>query len=347
VVQECASRFSLLAAEPLAARSRALTLARTASPRHPLLTSSPKTRARNFCRDTSGQHPRRRRVRSITAPGSRACRYKTASGRRNFLNPDPSGFSGGLNFYAYANGNPVSFLDPFGLGAVGESGGVWSWIGGAFVGVGRTILGTIALANSSPGNLQPAIDFSTSMAMKYGLSDYEGQYGSFNMYLMMAGELTGTTPFAEGLYSVDIGTGAPLSSFQSGERTSSGGLQMFGLILTGDGLVRGFSTPSGVMISDGISGSRGTYYFGGFDPVTGVVYLGSDGHFGGMRSAGGTPVPGVTPGITVLETPRSITWANDSASLPRMLSAEQAAQVQSALEAQFPSRSINQVQQVP
>jgi hypothetical protein len=49
------------------------------------------------------------------------------SGRRKFLNPDPSGFAGGLNFYAYANGNPVSYLDPFGLGAVGENGGT-SWI---------------------------------------------------------------------------------------------------------------------------------------------------------------------------------------------------------------------------
>ena len=37
-----------------------------------------------------------------------------------FLNPDPAGFAGGLNFYAYANGNPISYLDPFGLGAVGE-----------------------------------------------------------------------------------------------------------------------------------------------------------------------------------------------------------------------------------
>jgi RHS repeat-associated protein len=37
-----------------------------------------------------------------------------------FVGADPSAFSGGLNFYAYANGNPVSYLDPFGLGAVGE-----------------------------------------------------------------------------------------------------------------------------------------------------------------------------------------------------------------------------------
>ena len=33
-----------------------------------------------------------------------------------FINPDPTGFKGGLNFYAYANGNPISLIDPFGLG---------------------------------------------------------------------------------------------------------------------------------------------------------------------------------------------------------------------------------------
>jgi RHS repeat-associated protein len=44
-----------------------------------------------------------------------------------FINPDPSGFSGGLNFYSYADGNPVSMIDPFGLGAMGESGGS-SWL---------------------------------------------------------------------------------------------------------------------------------------------------------------------------------------------------------------------------
>jgi RHS repeat-associated protein len=34
-----------------------------------------------------------------------------------FLNPDPSGFAGGLNFYQFCDGNPISETDPFGLGA--------------------------------------------------------------------------------------------------------------------------------------------------------------------------------------------------------------------------------------
>jgi RHS repeat-associated protein len=38
-----------------------------------------------------------------------------------FINPDPSGFAGGLNFYAYAGGNPVTYIDPLGLGAMGDS----------------------------------------------------------------------------------------------------------------------------------------------------------------------------------------------------------------------------------
>ncbi len=46
-----------------------------------------------------------------------------------FINADPSGFAGGLNFYAYANGNPVSYLDPFGLGATGGWGDqLASWL---------------------------------------------------------------------------------------------------------------------------------------------------------------------------------------------------------------------------
>jgi len=44
-----------------------------------------------------------------------------------FVSADPSGFGGGLNHYAYANGNPVSLIDPFGLGAMGEMSGA-SWL---------------------------------------------------------------------------------------------------------------------------------------------------------------------------------------------------------------------------
>jgi RHS repeat-associated protein len=36
-----------------------------------------------------------------------------------FLNADPSGFSGGPNWFAYADGNPISKSDPFGLATFG------------------------------------------------------------------------------------------------------------------------------------------------------------------------------------------------------------------------------------
>ena len=47
-----------------------------------------------------------------------------------FINPDPTGFSGGMNFYAYANGNPVSYLDPFGIAAWYDTWGaaVGQWV---------------------------------------------------------------------------------------------------------------------------------------------------------------------------------------------------------------------------
>ena len=121
MVQECASRFSFLAAGPLsAARGRALAPTRATSPL--------KTRVGVLRCPASGQHPRRRRQRAINAPGSRACGYKTVSGRRKFLNPDPTGFKGGLNFYAAFNGNPVSYRDPSGLGAVGDNQNLASWL---------------------------------------------------------------------------------------------------------------------------------------------------------------------------------------------------------------------------
>jgi hypothetical protein len=108
------------------------------------------------------------------------------------------------------------------------------------------------------------------------------------------------------------------------------------------------STPAsnGIEISGGWTGSRGTTYFGGFDAATGKLHLGKDGHFGGMQSAGGTPIPSSTPGITVFETQADVIWANDSLSLPRAMTSQEAAQIQTALEAAFPGKKVSQVPHV-
>ncbi len=59
-----------------------------------------------------------------------------------FLNADPIGFSGGQNWFAYANGDPISALDPFGL---------WSWRNSLslaldFIPVVGTVKGVVELA---------------------------------------------------------------------------------------------------------------------------------------------------------------------------------------------------------
>jgi len=48
-------------------------------------------------------------------PGSRACAYRTASGRAKWLNRDPIEEDGGINLYSYVGNNPVNEIDPLGL----------------------------------------------------------------------------------------------------------------------------------------------------------------------------------------------------------------------------------------
>ena len=56
----------------------------------------------------------------------RARYYDLAAGR--FLSEDPSGFAGGDNFYTYAEDNPTSLVDPYGLHASSSSNSTWGTI---------------------------------------------------------------------------------------------------------------------------------------------------------------------------------------------------------------------------
>jgi len=139
-----------------------------------------------------------------------------------FINPDPGGFKGGLNFYADANGNPVSYLDPFGLGAVGENASS-SWLstgwnavtGTASAGVQDVynVLYTGQL-NPGPGVYDAAVDAAGDYVYDsggvrgfYGGVGVNGKQPGFGSIAGQAG-LTGTWTVDSGFGSeIDAGAG--------------------------------------------------------------------------------------------------------------------------------------------
>lgn len=91
----------------------------------------------------------------------------------------------------------------------------------------------------------------------------------------------------------------------------------------------------------------GTVYTGAYDPAGNTLYLGDTGHANGMYAAGGNPNSLGATGITVVKTQTGVTWAADSPSLPpTSFTQAQAANVQAALEAQFPGTPVIQVKTI-
>ena len=54
-----------------------------------------------------------------------------------FISADPARFAGGLNFYCYADGNPISMMDPFGLSGWSVAG---NFLEGAAIGAGVALV---------------------------------------------------------------------------------------------------------------------------------------------------------------------------------------------------------------
>ena len=83
--------------------------------RRPPQRANQKNSRRGFFGNPSGRTLRGRRSARRTAPGYRACGYKTASGRPKWLSRDPLGEANGLNLYRYARNNPINWYDWSGL----------------------------------------------------------------------------------------------------------------------------------------------------------------------------------------------------------------------------------------
>ncbi len=73
-------------------------------------------------------------------------RYRLyAASLNRFLSPDPLGLAGGLNLYAYAEGDPLTYIDPLGLCAdsMWETGSYLGDVGQFYAGYGDAIAGTV------------------------------------------------------------------------------------------------------------------------------------------------------------------------------------------------------------
>jgi RHS repeat-associated protein len=148
----------------------------------------------------------------------RARQYSPAWGR--FLQPDPIGYAGGNNLYAYVNNNPLNRLDPFGLEAQ-YSLGVGGTLAILFGGVG----GSFSVGISVPDKLSNLGGYQVFAALQGNAMGGVGLYGGAGVTGGISGSqgpLQAGLSGSKGLYiEGDIGSG--LSAGASVQGNSGGG----------------------------------------------------------------------------------------------------------------------------
>lgn len=72
---------------------------------------------------------------------------------KRFMNSDPAGFAGGMNWFAYASGDPINLFDPLGLGPADSE--PYTWVDGVQDGIGA--LGFIPGVGAIPDGVNGVI----------------------------------------------------------------------------------------------------------------------------------------------------------------------------------------------
>ena len=109
---------------------------------------------------------------------------------KRFMNSDPAGFAGGMNWFAYSAGDPINLMDPLGLGPADSE--RYTWVDGVQDGIGT--LGFIPGAGAIPDGVNGVIYI------------FRGKWGdagfSFAAMIPLAGDLVAAGKYADRLNDV-------------------------------------------------------------------------------------------------------------------------------------------------
>ena len=205
-----------------------------------------------------------------------------------FLNPDPASFAGGLNFYAYADGNPISYLDPFGLGAT-EGGVLPSWV--TYNNIAAMVVPGQAAWNNAVSSFQ---------AGNYGSAALSAvqMVGEQILFVFTLGTSSSTTPAlrtTEVMASQFENTAAErgLAGSIRNVNPTGGGMNCVNCAIAGDATLAGNAASAlpGGATSIGVLERT----FGGtFQPVSGQMQIGS------ILSQSGTGARGIVYGQSLI-----------------------------------------------